>query len=314
MPSVSTIGTTAPSTGLLGVSVQNSAASSPGDAAPTLSAMDPYTPENRTIDIYARGSGSMDFTITPSVDYIKVSPSSGTVSYPSGTSDIRATIIVDWSSAPTGSSTASISIKPKSGTEVKLSLPLNNVKVPTDFKGYVESNGAVAMEMSGFSSRTSGTGSSTLEPIPNYGRTYSGLTLDPSTSGTQTTTTGPKAIYSFYSYSSASSAKVTVYQPPTFNVNPDSPLKFAIALDSGTPTTVSPCPKSTLGAMPSDWKDSVVNGARVSTVTLGKVEPGKHELSLWLLEPGTVVHRLVVDLGGVKSSYLGPPESSRVGF
>ncbi|KAF2122268.1 hypothetical protein BDV96DRAFT_482868 [Lophiotrema nucula] len=314
MPSVSTIGTTAPSTGLLGVSVQNSAASSPGDAAPTLTAMDPWTPENRTIDIYARGSGSMDFTVTPSADYIKVSPSSGTVSYPSGTSDIRATIIVDWSSAPKGSSNTSISIKPKTGTEVKLSLPLNNVAVPANFKGYVESNGAVAMEMNGYTSRTAGTDSSSLEVIPNYGRTDSGLTLHPSTVSTQTTASGAKAVYSFYTFSSATSAKVTVYQPPTFNINPDSPLKFAIALDTGTPTTVSPCPKSTLGAMPSDWHDSVVNGARVSTVTLGKVEPGKHELSLWLLEPGTVVHRLVVDLGGVKSSYLGPPESSRVGF
>jgi hypothetical protein len=57
--------------------------------------MDPYTPENRTIDIYARGTGSMDCTISSSVAYVKVSPSSGIVSYPSGTSDIRATVIVE---------------------------------------------------------------------------------------------------------------------------------------------------------------------------------------------------------------------------
>ena len=92
--------------------------------------MDPYTPENRTIDIYARGSGTADFTITSNVTYVKVTPSSGTISYPSGTSDIRATVSVDWSSAPTGSSTATISITPKTGTEVKLTLPLANRAVP----------------------------------------------------------------------------------------------------------------------------------------------------------------------------------------
>jgi hypothetical protein len=314
MPSVKTIGTTAPSTGMLGVSVQNSAASSPGDAAPTLPGMDPYTPENRTIDIYARGTGSMDFTISSSVTYVKVSPSSGIVSYPSGTSEIRATISVGWSATPTGSSTVTITVTPKSGTAVKLTLSLNNFAVSADFKGYVESNGAVAMEMQQFTSRTSGTSGATLDVIPNYGRTDSGLTLMPSTAGTQTITTGPKAVYSFFSYTAASNAKVTVYLPPSFNINPSNPLKYAIAIDGATPTTVTPVPSATLGAMPNGWEDSVVNGARVVTSSIGKVEPGKHQLSLWLLEPGTVVQRVVVDLGGVKSSYLGPPESGKVGF
>jgi hypothetical protein len=298
----------------MGVSVQGSTASTPGDAAPSLLALDPYTPENRTIEIYARGSGTVDFSITPSATYISVSPTQGVLSYPSGTAQIRAVISVDWSAAPQGSSTASISIKPSTGTEVKLSLPLNNVAVPTDFKGYVDSNGAVAMEMAGFTSKTSGASGATLEVIPNYGRTDSGLTLLPVTAGTQTTTAGPKAVYNFYSFGSTSQATATLYLPPSFNVNPSAPFKYAVALDDATPTTVLPVPSSTLGAMPSDWKDSVVNGARTSTVKLSKVDKGPHSLSLWLLEPGTTVHRLVVDLGGVKSSYLGPPESRKVGF
>jgi hypothetical protein len=66
--------------------------------------------------------------------------------------------------------------------------------------------------------------------------------------------------------------------------------------------------------MPNGWEDSVLNGARVVTTSIGKVEPGKHELSLWLLELGTVVQRAVIDLGEVKASYLGPPESGKVGL
>ncbi|KAF1937516.1 hypothetical protein EJ02DRAFT_412211 [Clathrospora elynae] len=313
MPAVKTIGSTAPSTGILGVSVQNSAASSPGDAAPTLSGMDPYTHENRTIDIYARGAGSMEFTISSSVAYVKVIPSSGTVNYPSGISDIRATITVDWAAAPSGAGTVVITVTPKNGTGVKLNFPLNNIAVPSDFKGYVESNGAVAMEMQHFTSRTPGSNGAVVEVIPNYGRTDSGLTLFPITAGTQVLLTAPKAVYSFFTYTSTTSAKVFVYLPPSFNVNPSAPLEYAIALDNATPTTVTPVPSATLGAMPAGWDESVVNGARVVSTNLGKVEPGMHELSVWLLEPGTVVQRLVVDLGGVKSSYLGPPESGKVG-
>ncbi|KAF2450942.1 glycoside hydrolase family 115 protein [Karstenula rhodostoma CBS 690.94] len=313
MPSVTTIGTTAPSSGLMGVSVQGSTASAP-DSTPSFLVLDPYTPENRTIDIYARGSGSTDFTITPSSPYISITPSQGTISYPSGTSTIRAVISVDWSSAPNGSSTSSIIITPKSGTAVKLTLPLNNVAVPAGFKGYVESNGGVAIEMAHFTARTASPSGASLEVIPNYGRTHSGLTLLPVTAGTQTTAAGSSAVYSFYAFTSAASAKVVAYLPPSFNVDPGSPLKFAVAVDEGTPTVSSPVPSSTLGSMPSGWSESVINGARVVKVDLGKVEKGAHKLRVWLLEPGTVIHRLVIDLGAVKESYLGPPESAKVGF
>jgi hypothetical protein len=313
MPSVTTIATTAPSTGLLGVSVQNSAASSPGDAAPTLLTLDPYTSENRTLDIYIRGSGSLSFTVTPSQPYVKVTPASGTLSYPSGTSDIKATISVDWSLAPTGTSSVTIAVKPATGTTVTLSLPLNNFNAPEGYKGYVASTGAVAMEMGRYTSLTAGS-TSHLEVIPNYGRTGQGITLMPIAAGTQTVTTAPKAVYAFYlPVAPSSNAKLSVYLPPSFNVNPSNPLKFAVALDGGAAVTISPVPANTLGSMPTGWSDSVVNGARVVSQDLGKVGAGKHELALWILEPGTVVHRLVIDVGGVKASYLGPWESGWVG-
>ncbi|KAF1949707.1 hypothetical protein CC80DRAFT_529292 [Byssothecium circinans] len=300
MPSVTTIGTTPPSTGILGVAVQGSTAVAP-DSTLTLQPLDPYTPENRTIEIFARGTGSADFTISPSATYIHTTPSQGTISYPSGPSTIRAVITIDWTSAPSGSTTANITITPKLPTTkpITLALPLNNHAVPADFKGYIESNGALAIEMRHFTSRTPSSSASasgaTLEPIPHYGRTDSGLTLLPITSGTQTPATGPSVTYTFYAFTTSSAAKLLVSTPPSFNVDPANRLAYAFALDDAAPVTVAPVPASTLGSMPAGWSESVVNGARVVKSELGRVERGKHRLRVWVLEPGTVVQRLVVD-------------------
>ena len=60
------------------------------------------------------------------------------------------------------------------------------------------------------------------------------------------------------------------------------------------------------------WYTMVADAATSNNTTHAIPETGSHVLNLWLLEPGLVLQKVVIDLGGVRDSYLGPPESMKV--
>ena len=59
------------------------------------------------------------------------------------------------------------------------------------------------------------------------------------------------------------------------------------------------------------WERTVSDGATVMTSQHTIDSAGKHTLKFWVIDPALVLQKLVVDTGGQRDSYLGPPESPR---
>jgi len=53
----------------------------------------------------------------------------------------------------------------------------------------------------------------------------------------------------------------------------------------------------------------VRDSARLASTAHTITTAGYHTLKVWMVDPAVVIQKIVVDLGGIKPSYLGPPES-----
>lgn len=60
-----------------------------------------------------------------------------------------------------------------------------------------------------------------------------------------------------------------------------------------------------------DWETAVGEGIVKTRVRLPVAQPGAHVLKFWRITPGVVLERIVIDTGGLRASYLGPPESGQ---
>lgn len=297
--------------GIMGVAIQGSDKYYPAASTLTLNTLTPYMPPvlKPWIEVFARDNGTFTYKITSNATYLSVPDSQQTILAPGPNTDIRHIISVDWTTAPSGSSTAALTITAPSSTATVL-VPMSNPSLPAGFVGHVESTGMVSIEATHFSPSSS----PVYVSIPDYGRTHSGVRLPPQTpSQQQPDTQAPALIYPFLALSDTASAALTVYLSASENANPGSPNRYAFSVDGGAATVVQPTPLGDAGGEPAGWSQAAVSNAWVKTSKIGKLGAGTHVLRVWLLEPTMVLTKLVVDVGGLKASELGPPESFRVG-
>lgn len=57
------------------------------------------------------------------------------------------------------------------------------------------------------------------------------------------------------------------------------------------------------------WYESVLRNSVVNKSVLHVDAPGRHTLRIRTGDPGMVIQKIVIDFGGMKRSYLGPPST-----
>ena len=254
------------------------------------------------IDVFNRGSTPFRYTVESAAPWVTVTPKSGRVG-----EQVRLTVHVDWARAPAGRHQVPITVS-GAGRSVVVAAPVNR---PGAAAGFVEANGYVSMEAEHYA-RAYPTSAVSWQRVPDIGRTASGMTPLPVTAPTQEVGAGPRLEYDMTLFTTGA-VKVWLYVSPRNAVLPGYP-RYAVSLDGEPPQVVNVATASGADDAGTDpaWGRNVSDNVNRTVTTHTVTAPGRHVLRIWMIDPTVVVQKVVVDTGGLRPSYLGPPESRRV--
>lgn len=179
--------------------------------------------------------------------------------------------------------------------------------IPKSLKGnfFYEKDGYVSIQAEHFT-KAINTSNIHWKVIPDIGRDGSGITTFPVTASAQIpNTNSPHVEYDLFVYDSGK-ATINAYFSPTLNFHNDEGLKYAVSIDDELPQIISINKEDNNVRT---WEGWVANNIIIKTTNHTITKQGKHILKYWVVSSAVVLQKLVVDFGGMKTSYFGPPET-----
>jgi hypothetical protein len=264
--------------------------------------LDERSAPGRWVELFNRGDSAYRYQAAADQPWVRVEPATGSVS-----DTVRLKISIDWNAVPSGASTANVRIETDTGEQVSVAVPVQKGPVlPKQFRGFIETDRHVAIEAPHYT-RVVAASDAGWKILPDFGRTQGAVTIFPVTAAERTPPgNSPRLEYDLY-LTSTGDVQVQLDCAPSLDFQSGQGLRIAVSLDDAVPQIL----KLDTWAK-GNWDRAVAEGIRrvVSTHTVAK--PGVHTLKVWMVTPGVVLERIVIDAGGVRPSYLGPPESVRV--
>lgn len=254
------------------------------------------------IEIFNKGEKNLEYTLESENDWINISSTQGSIDY-----EEKIYVKIDWDKVPANKSEGSVVIT-GAGQDFTVTVPL--MKEIPSVSGFVENNGVVSIEASEFSDKSDARDIKWVE-VPNMGRTASAMTIQPADAKQQEIGKNtPKLEYEFTIFEDGD-LNVETYLSPTLNYKKNEGLKYAIAIDDEAPQIINIHEGDNVPdwEYPDWWNNSVTDHIRKKQSTHSSVAKGVHTLKIWMIDPGVVFQKFVIDAGGLKPSYLGPPAS-----
>jgi hypothetical protein len=287
----------------MGLAVEGSTQAVSGDQNNSLPGFSVFTRDRRFVDVFDTGAGDVSWTAKASADWIVLSQGAGSLA-----KDARVWVSVDLSKAPSGDAVAGEIIFKAGSVEKHVKVGLFNPASPSpaDVQGFVESDGAVSMLAEHFT-RNADRNDVGWRVIKGLGRGSDGVAPFPTTAASivdiaKIKTDSPSLDYDFTNFHPGP-ASVTVYAIPTNPIDGEIRTRYAVAFDDRPPQIVE------FSSADKGWAGNVMRASVLSSSDLSLAAAGKHTLHVWMVDPGVVLDKIVVSIGKIEPSYLGPPET-----
>ena len=288
----------------LGVAVEGTATVA---TAKTPSRLPPFTAglaEQHFFDVFDNGSQPLAWQATASAPWIQLSQTSGTTA-----DDARIWVSLDWAKAPAGATLAGTVTVRGAGAGRVVNVSAVRPAGLLDFHGFIEENGAVAIEAAHFARARPGAGAA-WQMVPGLGRQGDAVTPLPATAPSLDTTAAalrqaPMLEYDVQVFTPGAVA-ITAFCRPTHTIHAGRGLRYAIALNDEPPRIID---------LESEEYSQVWAGNILRTAALGQSQHrvaahGRQVLKIWMIDPGVVLDKLVLSTQSLPPSFLGPPETT----
>lgn len=150
-------------------------------------------------------------------------------------------------------------------------------------------------------SRVSGGAGVSWKVIEGLGRSGDSIALLPTTA----TIPAEAALEYNFTLDKATNIKVTVYCLPTLPIYSGLRMRYSVSTDKKESQIFDIATVE----YSKEWGQNVLRAAAINTTETLSLQAGKHTVKVQPLDPGLVFDKVVIDLGGLKPTHLGPPES-----
>jgi len=266
-----------------------------------LPVFDPYHQQTCYIEVFNRGKTPFDYSVKIEEPWIIIDEKKGIIE-----DEKRLWVSVDWANTPSSNHQVPITFcGPNNNYVVVKAVIFNPASQKRDeINGFVESNGYISIEAEHFS-QTVEKHPIAWQVIPDLGRTLSAVIPIPVTAPVQNPGgDSPRLEYQIYLFTPGL-VNVKTYLSPTLNFHNNQGLRFAVSIDDKPVQIINIHENKTF----QDWEESVRTNTIVEISKHTVNEPGEHILNIWMIDPGIVLQKMVIEIEEIAPSYLGPPES-----
>ena len=256
------------------------------------------------IDLFLSEDKELRWEASAKAKWIKLSQYSGTLKPETGKKETRIWVEIDWTKAPAKSNLQSAVEFKGDGKKKVILISAINHGVPDTTRSYIENNGLVSVFAENFSRK-----SAVWTVMEGLGHAGNVVASSMPAGKLVSETPDPNATveYDFYTLNPAT-PEINIYTLPTLPLNNQFSMRYGVSIDNGAIKTVD----FKTANRSNEWKQNVLSNTAIRKVKTEQLTPGKHTLKIYAIDPGVLLDRIAIDLGGLTKAYSVIPETKAI--